>query len=156
MTDPGSGLGPGRPSGLPQFRGANVPPPRTGRRWLPVAGDIALAVGLLVLDVVGTIVAVLAGIDYSGWQPFDPAADNSDINLTPNWLYVGIAGGVILLTAVLLYRLRAVVSACLQVLVAIVVLLIAMSGTQFDEERGARAEAPVSGPDIRQPLTAVR
>lgn len=141
MTDPA----PGRPTGLPQFRGENVPPPRTGRRWLPVAGDIALAVGLLVLDVIGTVVAFLVGIDYSGWRPFDPAADNSDINLTPNWLYVGIAGGIILLTAALLYRLRAVISACLQVLVAIVVLLIAVSGTKFDEERGAGAETSGSG-----------
>ncbi|MFI7415493.1 DUF6234 family protein [Streptomyces sp. NPDC049627] len=130
---------PARPSGLPHFRGENVPPPPTGRRGLPVAGDIALAVGLLVLDAVGTVVAFLIGIDYSGWEPFDPAADNSDIDLTANWLYVGLAGGVVLLTAALLYWLRAVVSAGLQVLVGIAVLVIAASGAQFDEERGARA-----------------
>ncbi|MGI5375297.1 DUF6234 family protein [Streptomyces sp. CA-251387] len=140
MTDPVP-----RPSGLPQFRGENVPPPRSGPRWLPLAGDLALAVGLLVLDAIGAVVAFLAGIDYSGWQPFDPAADNSDISLTANWLYVGIAGGVILLTAALLYRLRAVISACLQVLVAVVVLLIAVSGAQYDEEIGARAEASAPG-----------
>ncbi|RPF33365.1 DUF6234 family protein [Streptomyces sp. TLI_185] len=115
-----------------------------GRRWLPIAGDIALAVGLLVLDAIGTVVALLIGIDYSGWQSFDPRADNSDIHLTPNWLYVGIAGGLILLTAALLYRLRAVVSTCLQVLVAVTVMLIAVAGAQFDEEHGARADASVS------------
>jgi hypothetical protein len=141
MTDPGS-----RPSGLPQFRGDNVPPPRAGRRWLPIAGDIALAVGLLVLDVIGAVVAFLIGIDYSGWKPFDPGADNSGIALTPDWLYVGIAGGIMLLTAALLYRLRAIVSACLQVLVGIAVLLIAVSGAHFDEDRGARADAYASGP----------
>jgi hypothetical protein len=141
MTDPASP----RPSGLPQFRGGNVPPPRTGRRWLPLAGDIALAVGLLVLDGIGAVAAFLLGIDYSGWKPFDPGADNSDIALTPNWLYVGIAGGVMLLTAALLYLLRAVVSACLQVLVGIVVLIIAIGGAQIDEDRGARADTSVSG-----------
>lgn len=141
MTEPD----PGQPLGLPQFRGDNVPPPKAGLRWLPVAGDIALAVGLLVLDAIGTVVAFLLGIDYSGWQPFDPGADNSDVRLTPDWLYVGIAGGVILLTAVLLYRLRAVVSTCLQVLVAVVVVLVAVAGAQFDEEHGARADASVSG-----------
>ncbi|MGP4085760.1 DUF6234 family protein [Streptomyces sp. KR55] len=141
MTDPASP----RPSGLPQFRGDNVPSPRTGRRWLPLAGDIALAAGLLVLDGIGAVAAFLLGIDYSGWKPFDPGADNSDISLTPNWLYVGIAGGVMLLTAALLYRLRAVVSACLQVLVGIAVLVIAMGGTQIDELRGARPDASMSG-----------
>lgn len=136
MTD----LAPGPPTGLPQFRGANVPPPRTARRGLPVAGDIALAVGLLVLDVLGAVAAFLLGVDVSGdWNPFDPGADNSDVTLTINWLYVGTAAGVILLTAALLCLLRAVVSACLQVLAGVVVLLLAVSGTQYDEERGTRA-----------------
>ncbi|MCE7044950.1 DUF6234 family protein [Streptomyces purpurascens] len=123
-----------------------MPPPRTGRRWLPLAGDIALAVGLLVLDGIGAVAAFLLGIDYSGWKPFDPGADNSDIALTPNWLYVGIAAGVMLLTAALLFRLRALVSACLQVLVGIAVLVIAVAGAQFDEHRGAGAGA--SGPGL--------
>ncbi|NUQ97606.1 MAG: hypothetical protein HOY79_13985 [Streptomyces sp.] len=136
---------PERPLGLPQFRGDNVPPPKAGHQSLPVVGDIALAVGLLVLDAIGTVVAFLIGIDYSDWQPFDAGADHSDIHLTSSWLYVGIAGGVILLTAVLLYRLRAVVSTCLQVLVAVVVVLLAVAGAQFDEEHGARADASVPG-----------
>ena len=140
MTDPAP-----RPSGLPQFRGENAPPPHAGRRWLPVAGDIALAVGLLVLDAIATVAAFLIGIDYSGWKPFDPAADSSDISLTPNCLYVGIVGGVVLLTATLLFRLRAVISAGLQVLVGLAVLVIAMSGAQYAEEHGARADASVSG-----------
>ncbi|KOV97401.1 hypothetical protein ADK65_25945 [Streptomyces sp. NRRL B-1140] len=140
MTDPASP----RPPGLPQFRGDNVPPPGGGRRWLPLAGDIALAVGLLVLDGIGVVAAFLLGIDYSGWKPFDPGADNSDIVLAPNWLYVGIAGGVMLLTAAPLYRLRAIVSTCLQVLVGIAVLVAAVGGAQIDEHRGTRAEA--SGP----------
>jgi hypothetical protein len=104
-----------------------------------------LAAGLLVLDGIGAVSVFLLGIDYSGWKPFDPGADNSDISLTPNWLYVGLAGGVILLTGALLYRLRAVVSACVQVLAGIVVLVIALSGAQIDEHRGARADASVSG-----------
>ncbi|MFJ1975582.1 DUF6234 family protein [Streptomyces sp. NPDC087903] len=134
-----------RLSGLPQFRGDNVPPPRTGRRWLPLGGDIALAVGLLVLDGIAAVTTFLLSIDYSGWKPFDPGADNSDISLTPNWLYVGVSGAVMLLTAALLYRLRAVVSACLQVLVGITVLVIAIGGAQIDEHRSARADASVSG-----------
>lgn len=134
MTDPASG-----PSGLPRFRGGDVPPPRARREWLPVAGDIALGVGLLVLDAVGAVVALLIGIANSGWQLFDPGADNSRVDLTPVWLYVGIAGGVILLSAALLYQLRAVVSTCLQVLIGSVVLLVAVSGARCDEDRGARA-----------------
>jgi hypothetical protein len=127
--------------GLPQFRGANVPHPRSGRRRLSLAGDIALAAGLLVLDGIGAVAAFLLGIDYSGWKPFDPGADNSDIVLTPNWPYAGLAGGVVLLTAVLLYRLRAIVSTCLQVLVGVAVLVVAVAGAQIDEHRGTRAEA---------------
>ncbi|MFI2372113.1 DUF6234 family protein [Streptomyces sp. NPDC018833] len=137
MTDPASR----QPSGLPQFRGANVPPPRTGRRWLPLAGDIALAVGLLVLDVIGAVAAFLLGIDYSGWKPFDPGADNSDITLTPNWLYVGIAGGVMLLTAPVLYLLRAVISTGTQVLAGLVVVVIAVGGAQIDQDRATRPSA---------------
>ncbi|MFD5520744.1 DUF6234 family protein [Streptomyces sp. NPDC127066] len=142
MNDPASP----KPSGLPQFRGENVPPPRTGHRWLPLAGDIALAVGLLVLDAIAAVATFLLSIDYSGWKPFDPGADNSDISLTPNWLHVGIAGVVMVLSAVLLYRLRAVVSTCLQVLVGVTVLAVAIGGAQIDEHRSARADASVSGP----------
>ncbi|MEU9056971.1 DUF6234 family protein [Streptomyces sp. NPDC048384] len=126
------------PVGLPHFRGANVPPPPTGRRQLPVAADIALAVGLLVLDVIGAVAAFLAGIDVSGdWRPFDPGADNSDVTFGFTWLYVGVAGGVVLLTAAPLLRLRAVVSAGLQVLVATAVLVVAVSGARFDDGRDA-------------------
>ncbi|MFE9773532.1 DUF6234 family protein [Streptomyces sp. NPDC005931] len=140
MPDPASP----RPSGLPQFRGDNVSPPRTGRRWLPLIGDVALAVGLLVLDGVAALAVLLLGIDYSGWEPFDPGADNSDIALTPNWLYVGIAGAVMVLTAALLYRLRAVVSACLQVLVGFTILVLAVGGAQIDGHRGPPADTSVS------------
>lgn len=142
MNDPASP----KPSGLPQFRGENVPPPRTGRRWLPLAGDIALSVGLLVLDGIAAVATFLLSIDYSGWQPFDPGADNSDISLTPNWLYIGISGIVTVLSAVLLYRLRAVISTCLQVLVGVTVLAVAIGGAQIDEHRSGRADASVSGP----------
>lgn len=133
------------PTGLPHFRGANVPPPPTGRRHLPVAADIALAVGLLVLDGVGAVVAFLLGIDVSGdWRPFDPGADNSDVVFTVNWLYLGIAGGIVLLTAALPYLLRAFVSVALQALVGMVVLVVAVSGAQYDEERGAREDTAVT------------
>ncbi|GCB49537.1 DUF6234 family protein [Streptomyces sp. NL15-2K] len=141
MTD----LASRRPRGLPRFHGGNVPPPPTGRRRLPLAGDIALGAGLLVLDGIGAVAAFLLGIDYSGWKPFDPGADNSDISLSPNWLYVGIAGAVVVLTVAPLYRLRAVVSACLQGLAGIAVLVIAVGGAQIDEHRGARTDASVSG-----------
>ncbi|MFE6621434.1 DUF6234 family protein [Streptomyces sp. NPDC057740] len=120
------------PAGLPHFRGTNVPPPPTGRRHLPVAADIALAVGLLVLDAVGAVAAFLLGIDVSGdWRPFDPGADNSDVVFTVDWLYVGIAGGVILLTAALPYLLRAFVSVALQVLAGTVVLGVAAAAVAY-------------------------
>ncbi|TXS40223.1 hypothetical protein EAO75_35075 [Streptomyces sp. uw30] len=139
------------PTGLPRFRGANVPPPPVGRRGLPVAGDIALAVGLLLLDVIGAVVAFLLGIGVSGdWRPFDPGADNSDVTFTSNWLYLGIAGGIVLLTAALLYLLRAVVSASVQVLVGVVVLVIALSGAQVDERREDRGHASGSAPAARR------
>lgn len=133
------------PAGLPHFRGSNVPPPPAGRRQLPVGADIALAVGLLVLDVIGAVAAFLLGIDVSGdWRPFDPGADNSDVALRFNWLHVGIVGCVVLLTAALPYLLRAFVSVALQVLVGMVVLVVAMSGAQHDEGRGDRADPAVS------------
>ncbi|KMS69165.1 hypothetical protein ACM01_36235 [Streptomyces viridochromogenes] len=133
------------PAGLPHFRGADVPPPSGGRRRLPVAADIALAVGLLVLDVVLAVGAFLLGIDVSGdWQPFDPGADNSDVVLTIDWLYLGIAGGLVLLTAALPYLLRAFVSISTQVLVGVVVLIVAVSGARYDQERGARDDVAVA------------
>jgi hypothetical protein len=147
---------PPKASGLPQFRGENVPPSRTGRRWLPLAGDIILAAGMLVLDCIGVVAVFLLGIDYSGWKPFDPGSDNSGISLTPNWLYVGIAGGVILLTAALLYQLRAVTGVCLQVLVGLAVLVIGLVGAQIDEHRGVRAHASVSGDLAPQTTPPVR
>ncbi|MGW6732946.1 hypothetical protein [Streptomyces sp. NPDC055013] len=70
------------------------PRPPTGRRQLPVAADIALAVGLLVPDVIGVVAAFLLGIDVSGdWMPFDPGADNSDGDTRsavpgPTWPYL--------------------------------------------------------------------
>ncbi|AZQ34647.1 hypothetical protein EJ357_15135 [Streptomyces cyaneochromogenes] len=135
------------PTGLPHFRGANVPPPPGGRGQLPVAGDIALAVGLLVLDVLGAVVAFVLGIEVSGdWKPFDPGADNSDVTFTFNWLYVGIAGGIVLLTAALLCLLRAVVSASLQVLAGMVVVVLAVNGAQFDKRHEDRARTAVSAP----------
>ncbi|MCL8014660.1 DUF6234 family protein [Streptomyces sp. AS02] len=135
------------PTGLPHFSGANVPPPPGGRGRLPVAGDIALAVGLLVLDVLGAVVAFVLGIDVSGdWKPFDPGADNSDVTFTINWLYVGIAGGIVLLTAALLCLLRSVVSASLQVLVGMVVVVVAVNGAQFDKRHEDRAHTAVSAP----------
>ncbi|MFJ8631309.1 DUF6234 family protein [Streptomyces sp. NPDC093568] len=133
------------PTGLPHFRGANVPPPPGGRRRLPLAGDIALAVGLLLLDALGTVVALLLGIDVGGdWRPFDPGADNSDVTFTLSWLPVGVAGGIVLLTAAPLWLLRAVVSASLQVLVGMAVLVVAVSGAQFDERREEPSRASVS------------
>ncbi len=115
------------PCGLPRFRGADVPPPRTERRWLPVAGDIALAAGLLVLDVIGVIVAVLSGVDVSGdWKPFDPGADDTEVTLAFPWLPVGGAGGLVVLSAGPLYLLRAVVGAGLQVVVGTAVLVVAV------------------------------
>lgn len=133
------------PAGLPHFHGANVPPPPTGRRRLPVAADLALALALLVLDAIGAVVAFLLGIDVTGdWRPFDPGADNSDVVLTINWLHVGITGVIILLTAALPYLLRAFVSVSFQVLAGMIVLLVAVSGAQYDEEHGARADGVVS------------
>ncbi|MFB7930961.1 DUF6234 family protein [Streptomyces sp. NPDC056039] len=120
-------------------------PPPTGRRRLPLAGDIVSAAALLVLDGIGAAAAFLFGVDYSGWKPFDAGADNSGIALTPDWLYVGLAGGIMLLTAAPLFRLRALVSACVQVLVGIAVLVVAVGGAQFDEQRGAGAGANAPG-----------
>ncbi|NUT34995.1 MAG: hypothetical protein HOV79_18210 [Hamadaea sp.] len=119
-------------TGLPHFHGANVPPPRTERPWLPVVGDIALAVGLLVLDAIGVVVAVVLGIDVHGdWKPFDPGADNSDVTITVEWLYVGIAGALVTLSAALLYALRAIVSAGLQLLVGMTVVVGAAASVAY-------------------------
>ncbi|MFF8946125.1 DUF6234 family protein [Streptomyces sp. NPDC014864] len=138
MTDPA----PQWPTNHPRFHGPNVPPPhRPARPRLHPVGDVALAVGLLVVDGVAALAALLLGIDFHGWKPFDPGADNSAVVLRPDWLYVGIAGGVVLLTAPLLYRLRALVTTCVQVLAGLVVVGLAVAGAQYDQHR-ATGSAP--------------
>ncbi|MET9829341.1 hypothetical protein ABZ078_08525 [Streptomyces sp. NPDC006385] len=86
--------------------------PRRGWRgplWRP---------GLPGLDVIGIVAAVLPGIDVSGTRkPFDPGADDSDVTPALDRLPVGIAGGLVVLSATPLYLPRAAVSAGLRLVV---------------------------------------
>ncbi|QDN95152.1 hypothetical protein FNV62_01005 [Streptomyces sp. RLB3-17] len=86
------------------------------REWLHTAADIALAIGLLVIDVIAPLIAFVFGLDAAGYMMFDPAADNSSVSLTRPFAYVAVVGGIVLVSAFLLFMARAIISSGVQVL----------------------------------------
>ncbi|WP_326601438.1 DUF6234 family protein [Streptomyces sp. NBC_01800] len=129
MTTPPAPDPPPWPTRHPRYTGVNhlLPPQR--RRGLHPAADIALAIGLLVIDVIAPLIAFVFGLDAAGYQMFDPAADNSSVSLTRPFTYVSVVGGIVLVSALLLFMARAFISSGVQVLAGLVLVLVTATRT---------------------------
>ncbi|MFD6278189.1 DUF6234 family protein [Streptomyces sp. NPDC060209] len=119
----------------PRYTGANHPLPSRHRWWLHPAADIALAVGLLVIDVIAALGVFVHGVDAAGYRMFDAAADNSSVSLARPFAHVAVAGHVVLGSAVLLLIARARISGGVQALAGIVLVLVAMTGMHDTDGR---------------------
>ncbi|MGW3466404.1 DUF6234 family protein [Streptomyces olivaceoviridis] len=90
--------------------------------------DVLFAVLLWLLDAIVGIVALLTGLARTDFNPFEP---DPHASLTPVLTYVGGFGGLVLLSAVGLFRLGYRVSVATQAVAAAAVLAFctaAMSG----------------------------
>ncbi len=138
---------PPQPTHHPRYTGANSPLPLQRRRWLHPAADIALAIGLLVIDVMVPLIAFVFGLDAAGYKMFDPAADNSSVSLTRPFVYVAVVGGIVLVSAFPLFMARAVISIGVQALAGLVLVLVAVIGMN-DADRTAHPQPAPTSPSI--------
>ncbi|MGW7469407.1 DUF6234 family protein [Streptomyces xantholiticus] len=145
-TPPPPGLPPW-PTHHPRYAGADNSLLPQRRRWLHLAADIALAIGLLVVDVITPFIALLFGLDAAGYTMFDPAADNSSVSLTRPFTYVAVVGGIVLISVFLLFLARAFVSSGVQVLAGLVLVLVAVVGMN-DADRKAHPQPAPTSPSI--------
>ncbi|CCK32436.1 putative membrane protein [Streptomyces davaonensis JCM 4913] len=122
-----------------------TPAPRAGRPH--PAADVFLALALLVADGVAALVACLFGLDAAGYTLLGPDAGTS-VSFTPFAIGLGVVGGLVVGTAWLAHRNRAPVTAALQLLAGLVLLLIAGLGQlqQYDEDHPPAPEPGYSGP----------
>ncbi|MER5908128.1 DUF6234 family protein [Streptomyces mirabilis] len=144
MTTPPPPNTPPWPTHHPRYTGVTNPPPPQRRRWLHTAADIALAIGLLVIDVVAPLIAFVFGLDAAGYTMFDPAADNSSVALTRPLAYVAVVGGIVLVSAFLLFMARAIISSGVQVLAGLVLVLVAVIGIHDADRKAHPRPAPTS------------
>ncbi len=135
------------PTRHPRYTGANNPLLPQRRRWLHPAADIALAIGLLVIDVIAPLIAFLFGLDAAGYKMFDPAADNSSVSLTRPFAYVAVVGGIVLVSAFPLFTARAIISIGVQALAGLVLVLVAAIGID-DADRKAHPQPAPTSPSI--------
>ncbi|ATW46899.1 DUF6234 family protein [Streptomyces peucetius] len=145
-TPPPPGLPPW-PIHHPRYAGADNSLLPQQRRWLHLAADIALAIGLLVVDVITPFITFLFGLDAAGYTMFDAAADNSSVSLTRPFTYVAVVGGIVLISAFLLFLARAFVSSGVQVLAGLVLVLVAVVGMN-DADRKAHPQPAPTSPSI--------
>nr|WP_168504469.1 DUF6234 family protein [Streptomyces sp. S1D4-11]QIY93164.1 hypothetical protein HEP87_01810 [Streptomyces sp. S1D4-11] len=147
MTAPPPPNTPPWPTHHPRYTGGTNPLPPQRRRWLHTAADIALAIGLLVIDVIAPLIAFVFGLDAAGYMMFDPAADNSSVSLTRPFAYVAVVGGIVLVSAFLLFMARAIISSGVQVLAGLVLVLVAVIGIH-DADRKAHPQPAPTSPSI--------
>ncbi|WP_392756660.1 DUF6234 family protein [Streptomyces sp. LN590] len=144
MTTPPAPDTPPWPTRHPRYTGVNHPLPPQRRKWLHPAADIALAIGLLVIDVIAPLIAFVFGLDAAGYQMFDPAADNSSVSLTRPFAYVAVVGGIVLVSALPLFMARAIISIGAQVLAGLVLVLVAVIGMNDADRNTQPQPAPTS------------
>ncbi|MFF0288828.1 DUF6234 family protein [Streptomyces sp. NPDC005262] len=111
------------------------------------AADIALAIGLLVIDVIAPLIAFVFGLDAAGYQMFDPAADNSSVSLTRPFAYVAVVGGIALVSALPLFMARTFISFGVQVLTGMVLILVAVIG-MYDAYRDSHPQPVPASPSV--------
>ncbi|MGW5277667.1 DUF6234 family protein [Streptomyces sp. NPDC004044] len=144
MTTPPAPDSPPWPTRHPRYTGVNhlLPPQR--RRGLHPAADIALAIGLLVIDVIAPLIAFVFGLDAAGYQMFDPAADNSSVSLTHPFTYVAVVGGIVLVSALLAFVARAFISFGVQALAGLVLIMVAVIGMNDADSNSHPQPVPTS------------
>ncbi|MFE2972732.1 DUF6234 family protein [Streptomyces sp. NPDC059340] len=147
MTKPPPPNTPPWPTHHPRYTGVTNPLPPQRGRWLHTAADIALAIGLLVIDVIAPLIAFAFGLDAAGYMMFDPAVDNSSVSLTRPFAYVAVVGGIVLVSAFLLFMARAIISSGAQVLAGLVLVLVAVIGIH-DADRKAHPHPAPTSPSI--------
>ncbi|WP_405774320.1 DUF6234 family protein [Streptomyces sp. NBC_00859] len=108
------------------------------------AADIALAIGLLLIDVLVPLVAFVFGLGAAGYVMFDPAADNSSVSMARPFAYVAVVGVIVLASAFLLFRARAIISSGVQVLAGTVLVLVSAFGLHHADRKVSPQPAPVS------------
>jgi hypothetical protein len=81
--------------------------------------DMLFAVLLWLLDAIVGIVALLTGLARTDFNPFEP---DPHASLTPVFVYVGGFGGLVLLSAIGLFRLGYRVSVATQTVAAVAAL----------------------------------
>ncbi|MFJ2172136.1 DUF6234 family protein [Streptomyces sp. NPDC087851] len=147
MTAPPLPNSPPWPTHHPRSAGGTHPLPPRRRRWPHTVADIALAIGLLVIDVIAALVAFVFGLDAAGYAMFDPAADNASVPLTRPFAYVAVVGGIVLVSAFLLLMARAIISGGGQALAGLVLVLVAVIG-MHDADRTAHPRPAPASPSI--------
>ncbi|MET7451355.1 DUF6234 family protein [Streptomyces sp. NPDC005574] len=146
MTTPPSPNTPPWPTHQPRCAGVTELPPQS-RGGLHTAADIAVAVGLLVIDVIASLVVFVSGLDSAGYEMFDPAAGNSSVSLTRPFAHVAVVGGIVLVSAFLLAMARALISCGVQVLAGLVLVLVAVFGIN-DADREAHPQHAPASPSV--------
>ncbi|GGZ13691.1 hypothetical protein GCM10010387_02170 [Streptomyces inusitatus] len=121
--------------------GAHPPPPQR-HKWLRAGADIALAIGLLVIDAVAALIAFVFGLDTVGYTLFDPGADNSPLSLVRPLTYVAAVGGIVLVSAILLFRARVVISSGVQAFAGLALVSAAVIGINHAEREARPQPAP--------------
>lgn len=144
MTTPPAPDSPQWPNRHPRHPEVNDPLPAQRRRWLHPAADIALAVGLLVIDVIAPLIVFVFGLDAAGYQMFDPAAENSSVSLVRPFAHVAVVGGIVLVSAVPLFMARTFISFGVQVLTGLVLVLVAVIGMNDADRTAHPRPVPVS------------
>jgi hypothetical protein len=122
--------------------------PRRRGRAHPVA-DIALAIGLLVIDVIAPILAFVSGLDDAGYRLFDTGADNSSVSLARPFAHVAVVGGIVLISAVLLLRCRAFISMGVHICAGLAMVVVALVGITEADHEARPQPAPAVDPGAR-------
>ncbi|GAA3379377.1 hypothetical protein GCM10020367_62650 [Streptomyces sannanensis] len=125
-----------------------LPRPVEDRRRLHLAADIVLAIVLFAVDAIVSLIALYRGMDAAGYAFFDTGADHTHVSMTKPAVHVVVAGLVVLVTALFAYKGRAFVTACVQALVGLLLILGAAVGLvgQYREDHPPAPEPGYSGP----------
>ncbi|USQ86575.1 DUF6234 family protein [Streptomyces phaeoluteigriseus] len=109
--------------------------------------DVLVALVLLALDALAALVGVLWGLSEAGFDLFG-SDDNSSVSFTPAGVCLLVLGLLVLGTAFLASRGRAYITACLQGVAGILLVLTAAYGLlqQYSENRPPAPSPGYSGP----------
>ncbi|GAA2263667.1 hypothetical protein GCM10010232_64420 [Streptomyces amakusaensis] len=139
MTTP-----PSWPTPHPSHPGDGRPLLPQRHEWIRTGADIGLAIGLLVIDAVASLVAFVLGLEAVGYTMFDAAADDSSPSLARPFGYVAVVGGIVLVSALLLFRARVIISGGVQVLAGLGLVIAALAGMHYEDREARPQPAPTA------------